>query len=497
MCDKDDKCNIGNLSEYDIKINQLKYNDMFYGTFFVCVVYAIVAIAILLGSYFNETIRDIFFNQFIIFTVIFILGSVIIISILIYYISNYQPKKTKFINNYDTFSCPDYWNMVILDDSYINKNFDSNLSTNYFKYKCVLNPNIYNKLNIYKNIDVINSNLNYGLTNNLLSASNLNSTINGDYYNIYNDNIYGTNIGSNLGHLYKNINNSDIFPIISSNNNFAYNRPGILMTDKNLSNIKSTIIDTSLKMNNYKFDTVTKTYSNINTNSYNNNKDPYITWNFSNLHPTDIMNKHISSNLPSATYENYFIYDWNNNNNLSKDIYNSYFNITGVDSLPVYSFKGNTSSSVNNIKIGNISRDTNSNLYFESIINTNSANFITENADANSIANNKRNFIKNSYIYVPPKPYSDPGAILPTVNITTNSDYKLGPQIIAENDSGRPSSISSNDISIARNIPVVCDTIYPAYLASVEDINTFGTGNAIRCSYAKLCGYSWSDMGCN
>lgn len=78
-----------------------------------------------------------------------------------------------------------------------------------------------------------------------------------------------------------------------------------------------------------------------------------------------------------------------------------------------------------------------------------------------------------------------------------STDFYNGPTIIINTHYERPLAITKNDIDSGSNIPVVCDTIYPAYLASIEDTNTYGADNAIRCSYAKLCGYSWSDMGCN
>ena len=68
---------------------------------------------------------------------------------LFYYLYNYKPKKTKHENIYDTYSCPDYWNMVTLDDSSVYNKFDSNISPDYFKYKCVSNSTILNKYDNY------------------------------------------------------------------------------------------------------------------------------------------------------------------------------------------------------------------------------------------------------------------------------------------------------------------------------------------------------------
>jgi hypothetical protein len=41
------------------------------------------------------------------------------------------------------------------------------------------------------------------------------------------------------------------------------------------------------------------------------------------------------------------------------------------------------------------------------------------------------------------------------------------------------------------NVPVACDVVYPVYL-SIQD----GDKNKFRCAYAKTCGITWTDAGC-
>lgn len=502
MCDKDEKCNLDNLNEYDIKINKLKVTDMYNGTYLVCIVYGIFSVAILLGSYFNDSVRDIFFNQFIIFTVIFIIGSIVIISVLIYYLNNYVPKKTKHVNLYDTYSCPDYWNMVMLDDNNVYKNFDSNISPNYFKYKCVINPNIFDRYDNYDNPSVNNKQVNYNLTNNLLNTTNLDENIKGDYYNdTHKDKIKNNMEINKMGHLYKNITNTSIFPLSNTENYFVYNRPGVKITEKDFINVKDAIINTSLTMNNYAYNSLSNTYSNINNNSFNENNDPYITWNYNNALPADITTNYgLSTNYkidPNNFYENFYVYKWTYDN-IKFNNYNNLF-ITSdekvtISSLSVFAgYDGTriTDTNAKFIKIGDLIKD-NDKIYFKSIpnINTNKANMLFDKITPDS-NNNK---IINSYI--------DTGNRYSTINLPkTNTELialDKGPLMIVDNGYGRPPVITADQIkSNTLNIPVVCDTIYPAYLASVEDINAYGADNAIRCSYAKLCGYSWSDMGCN
>lgn len=493
MCDKDGKCDLTNLSEYDKKINELKLNDMYYGTSFVCVVYGIIAVSILMASFISPTMKDIFFDQFLVFTIVFIVGSIIIISVLIYYINYYEVKKVKHINFYDTYSCPDYWNMVTLDDNNVYKNFDNNISPNYFKYKCVLNNDIFDKYDIYKTSNTYD-NFNYNLTNNQLNTKNKGSII-GDYYYDNKDSKIKTNINDkNIGHLYKNINDSTLFPLNSlDNNTYAYNNQGVKLTSNYLSNIRTAIIGTSLIMNNYQYDKNNKAFSNINYNSYSDKIDPYITWNYKGTDQTN-RNTIYNTNVSGAS-EKYYIYDWSGyDNSLTYDIYKSYFleskkTTTNTDIKKRGVFIADKAKTII-VKAGDLYLE-NDKIYFKSIHNTvdNKKLFKLITADTGG------NIIVNSVIN------TDPDKQITYDTTTPNSDiydtFKIGPTIIINTTAGRPEFIDKSSVVSGSNIPVVCDTIYPAYLASVEDTNIFGADNAIRCSYAKLCGYSWSDMGCN
>ena len=496
MCDKDEKCDLTNLSDYEKKMNELRQTDMYKGTYLVCIVYGLFAIGILLGSYVNETFRDLFFNQFIIFTLIFILGSIIIISVLVYYINNYVPKKVKHDNYYDTYSCPDYWNMVMLDTTNVYKNYDSNISADYFKYKCVPNPNIFNKYNNYKDINPNYKQNNYNLTNNLLNTSNLDPNTMGDYFNNVNASKIQNNINNNMGHLYKNINDINTFPINKAQNYFVYSSPGAKMTDDNFSNIRNTIIDSSLRMNNYSFDTNSNVYSNINTNSFNQleNPDPYIIWNANNDLQTTVATNYSTSSTyqyNNSYYENFYVYKW-----IYFNIkYSNYINLFKIDDnittqvLSVYA-----ASNANSIQIGTLTKDKD-NIYFQAIPHTppTSAGLLFNITPRDA---NNNNVIIDTYIDSQGIYSSTSTPTIPTSDQLTS--LSKGPKVIIDNGYGRPPVISKDQIkNNTLNIPVVCDTVYPAYLASVEDINAYGADNTIRCSYARLCGYSWSDMGCN
>jgi len=126
-----------NLTEYDITMNTIKHENMFKGTIVICIVYAIFGFILVLLSYLSESVRDLLFNKFLPFTIVYIIGSILIISVMLYYIFTFEPIKIDRKNDIDEISCPDYWNVEIIDEKYIGDSFDKNY-INDFKYKCVI-----------------------------------------------------------------------------------------------------------------------------------------------------------------------------------------------------------------------------------------------------------------------------------------------------------------------------------------------------------------------
>ena len=266
-------------------------------------------------------------------------------------------------------------------------------------------------------------------------------------------------------------------------------------------------------MNNYSLSNVSSNnyyYTNNNTISYNDDskKDNYIIWNSSNL-PYTQTSLLYSSYFANASswyktsdnnyYENFYIYKWN----YSYEYYNAFFksDITDKQTTKLYT----TFKNVNYYSsyIGNLCKENNS-IYFESMPHTNQTytNLLIpyiQKDDANrTIINtyieNSNDKITNLNLAIPV--ITNSGSVISSnTKILT---YSKGPNVIVDNGYGRPPIISKEQIdNNIISVPVVCDTVYPAYLASIEDFNKYGSDNAIRCSYAKLCGYSWSDMGCN
>lgn len=439
------------LNDYDITINSIRQDKLFKGTIAVCVVYGILAIIILIAAIISENIRNLIFSKFLIFTMVFILGTIIIISILIYYIVKFKPVKIDLLNMYDNFSCPDYWKMEQLDDGAVKNAFDSNLQPDLFKYRCVMDNNTFNKLNIFTSNSSSPSDKNYKLTN----LSEFTKQADGNLANSYKD-PQDVNFNKNFeyGHLYKNIN---AYNTTSADDLKYYGKSNVA------SNIKTTLIEASLLMNNYEYDTNSKNYKNIGSNNLNiNNNNTYITW--------DNRTSGANSNILSPDTNSAIIIKWNN---IDLNYYHSILNplsTTTRSNDKLYVYTKNTPS----VLIGEITI-----IYNDEDIPI-SLSFMSKNNISKSVVSGTDYIIQTN------------------ISATENSAGATfnGPTVKIYNNNDRKPTLSSTDIT-SSNIPLVCDTIYPAFIASKEDLDKNGSQNALRCAYSKICGITWSDMSCD
>lgn len=133
------------LTEYDLAVFKIKQEKVFWGTIAICVVYAIVALILFLASYLSEKVRYILLNRFLPFTIVYIVGTIIIVSYLTYQVYYFKPIRIDKNNNFDQLSCPDYWKLERVN---INNNkdlFDDNTNPNLFSYRCVMDTKLFNK----------------------------------------------------------------------------------------------------------------------------------------------------------------------------------------------------------------------------------------------------------------------------------------------------------------------------------------------------------------
>jgi hypothetical protein len=143
---KEDEFNTENLSDVDKYIYKTDRLKIFKVTIAICVIYGLIALVILLLGLFTSFGRYLF-DELIIFSVTFVIGTLLIIIYLSNMIYNFKPVKKNTNNIYDNDVCPDYWNLERIDEKdsiYKDDYFASadNVNLNKFKYKCVPNTHI-------------------------------------------------------------------------------------------------------------------------------------------------------------------------------------------------------------------------------------------------------------------------------------------------------------------------------------------------------------------
>jgi hypothetical protein len=526
-----------NLTEYDITMNTIKHENMFKGTIIICIVYAIFGFLLLLLSYFSESVRDLLFNKFLYFTLIYIIGSIIIIFIMLYYIYTFEHTKINRYNDIDEISCPDYWNVQIIDDNYIGDSFDANYA-NEFKYRCVLNDKIFDKKQMFK----YHNNKNYRMTNNFSNIDNRENYI-GKYLDT-------KDVNFNADY----INNKDLYNLYVDVNNYSTNPSGISSTfienkkkltkDLNIyndltrvDNIYSNLRKISLLQNNYEInDSNNATNLLLKPISTNNNNTKQIInpninfsiWPKDNLAINIVLNSSESNNALQ-------IIKWTN---ISKDQLDNLFLNTTNYNVVALKIGIETTASLTYYCLGLIKKDnTDSNnikYYYYPTPNGSGfrnvaatyLNVIFPHATAGSLSANVRetDIDKYNLIFKTTK-------LFKIVDISTNNDYNdyndynnitsVGTVVsnIRIDDLGMPGpyiqaydktkynliNISKENLHNADNanskdnyqIPLLCDTVYPKLFARFEkeDINN-ENHNDIRCAYSKICGIPWSDLRC-
>jgi hypothetical protein len=325
-----------NLTEYDITINTIKHENMFKGTIIICIVYAIFGFIIVLLSYLSESVRDLLFNKFLPFTIVYIFGSILIISLMLYYIFTFEPVKIDRKNDIDDISCPDYWKVEIIDDKYIGDSFDKNYK-NDFKYKCVLDKDVFDKKQMFKYHNLKN----YRMTNNIGRTK---LADNADLVGAY-DNTVETEFDSNYKDNGKNYNlyvDVNKFKANSTDTTFANsNAQKELSKQLNIYNDKTRINDI---LSNLKKIALLE-------NNYSINKDKTATnlLNTSNiLNPTGNFGiwKNNNTGLGTSTYavlsatptdNNLLLINWNG---LEYNFLSNILNETGITSIKVVSGSG-------------------------------------------------------------------------------------------------------------------------------------------------------------
>ena len=504
------------LTEYDITMNTIKHENMFKGTIIICIVYAIFGFVLVLLSYFSESARDLIFNKFLPFTLVYIIGTIIIIFIMLYYIFTFEHVKIDRRNEIDDISCPDYWDVEIIDDKYIGDSFDSNYS-NDFKYKCVINSNIFDTSDMYK----YHNNSNYRMTNNIANTSNalnkvgkydpsLETQFKADYtnnqnkYNLYVDlNSYkfkstDTSFNDAKKHLAKDLN--------------IYN------DSSRVEKIYSNLRKIAVLENNYTIDSSDNASNLLSTKNILNPKVNYSIWNKDNTVGVNVLSGTSGSNTLQ-------VLNWNGLTNTNFD---SYFNNnSNVVAIKVGIEDASTSTTYHCLGLIKQNKDDiyNVKYYFNPLVGT-ALNTIFPYGVQGTSAIVKSNYVdaknlifKTTTLFKVVKPSSiDINTYSDNTNITSLSHTYLtytytyekisenGPIIQAyDKTKFRPDTMTITDLhnsSYNANgsnfiAPLLCDTVYPKLFSKLESYDIKNeNNNDIRCAYSKICGIPWSDLRC-
>jgi len=371
--------NDAKLSNYDIAIYEQKRNKVFWGTIAICIIYTIIALIMFFGSYMSRSFKYVLLNRFFTFTVIFIIGTIMIVAYLYYQVYNFKAIKINRANQYEVLSCPDYWRLEkvnINDDN--SSAFDSNISKQLFSYRCVMDPKIFNKTDVAKKLKVKKekndaSPYDLRITNSGTTDEKITGNVN-KIFDIYKNNLY--------------IRSGDVLdPAFSNFNKYS--------AEQNYP--KALIFHHNMIMNNYS---------------------------------KDILNSSSPSQLA-------------NNPNQGNILYK--YNVTG----------DNANNLENDLNIHDLEYSSNNRL-------------ISGRTD------------------------------LPFVNLKLTRDTNN--VINYDTKRGTDSNIKNDGAGVATNFPIVCDKLYPLYLATADkELNKMDPNideNLNRCAFSKVCNIPWSDLNC-
>jgi len=152
----DSKSYDDNINDYKNKMDEYSRNKFeiniqksYKLTYMTCIIYSVIAFSIIFVSALTDWGNNLFYNELYLFTMTFVVGSIIIISILVYKVYSFDfPDLTKKITN-DAYYCPDYWISKTInpndydikigdDDSVEIKKFFGDNNYSHFNIECSL-----------------------------------------------------------------------------------------------------------------------------------------------------------------------------------------------------------------------------------------------------------------------------------------------------------------------------------------------------------------------
>jgi hypothetical protein len=92
------------------------------------------------------------------------------------------------------------------------------------------------------------------------------------------------------------------------------------------------------------------------------------------------------------------------------------------------------------------------------------------------------------------------GAITTSLDTQHYIKVDTDTNLVYRSTAGGNTIVAANDTNI-QVLPMICDSTYPMYLASRDEItsknNNKFDNNIFRCAYSKICKVPWSDMNCD
>lgn len=156
------------LTENERKIYDKNTQKTYKKTFWLCVIYALIALVILLIGLFSQWGNNVFFTELFAFVITYIIGTIIIISLLTWSIYSFDFPEIKKELKSDANYCPDYWNNDYGNDDNLKDDNEKyvfgEIEENQFNIRCNINENtIYTPLNIRAGPSEINQHNTGGL----------------------------------------------------------------------------------------------------------------------------------------------------------------------------------------------------------------------------------------------------------------------------------------------------------------------------------------------
>jgi hypothetical protein len=405
----------------------------------------------------------------------------------------------------------------IIDDKYIGDSFDK-IYKNDFKYKCVLDKDVFDKSQMFK----YNNLKNYRMTNNigrtkLLSSDDLvgayDSSKNDDFNTDYKDNGKNYNLYVDVNRY--RVNPSDISFTATNSKKELSKQLNIYNDSARVTNVLTSLKKIALLENNYSIDKDKSATNLLTTSTILNPTVNFGIWKKSN---TGLGSTNYADLNAAPASNKLLLINWNG---LEYNVLSNILNETGITSIKVVSNSLSTSDALiapsgTFYCLGMIKykSQTDKNIYFEPYYQSTLLETLIFKPDKSaSVLNSanidiKNNIITKTFLYkstlstaIDDKA-AYTGALAGVVSMPSSDTFigKAGPILQAYNTTiykkDNYTETEMNDVT--NQIPLLCDTVYPKLFSKFENYDIKNeNNNDIRCAYSKICGIPWSDLRCN